>query len=56
MALVDIDPALATNLECDKLQGYWGFTGCQYHKGFQTCSEPNQFTDCLGSWHANHAK
>ena len=38
--------SLATNPGGDKLQGYWAFTGCQYHKGFQTCAEPNQFGDC----------
>ena len=38
--------SLATNPGGDKLQGYWAFTGCQYHKGFQTCAYPNQFGDC----------
>jgi hypothetical protein len=42
----DIETALATNLRCDKLQGYWGFTGCRYHKGLQTCGEPRHFADC----------
>lgn len=42
----DIEGSLATHPECEKLQGYWGFTGCQYHKGFQTCAEPDQFNDC----------
>ena len=42
----DIEASLATNPGCDKLQGYWAFTGCQYHKGFQTCAEPNEFGDC----------
>ena len=40
------EASLATTPGCDKLQGYWAFTGCQYHKGFQTCAEPNQFGDC----------
>lgn len=42
----DIQTALGVNPSCDKLQGYWGFTGCQYHKGFQTCAEPDQFGNC----------
>ena len=42
----DIEASLATNPGCDKLQGYWAFTDCRYHKGFQTCAEPNQFGDC----------
>ena len=42
----DIEASLATNPGCDKLQGYWAFTGCQYHKGFQTCAEPDEFADC----------
>ena len=29
----EIEACLATNPRCDKLQGYWAFTGCQYHKG-----------------------
>ncbi|MGB8897386.1 MAG: hypothetical protein WCD13_24220, partial [Pseudolabrys sp.] len=32
----EIERALATNPGCDKLQGYWAFTGCQYHKSAQT--------------------
>ena len=31
----EIEDALATNPSCDKLQGYWAFTGCRYHKGFR---------------------
>ena len=42
----EIEASLGTNPSCDKLQGYWAFTGCQYHKGFQTCAEPDQFADC----------
>ena len=42
----EIEACLGTNPGCDKLQGYWAFTGCQYHKGSQTCAEPNQFADC----------
>ena len=39
----EIEASLATNPGCDKLQGYWAFTDCQYHKGFQTCAEPTNF-------------
>jgi hypothetical protein len=42
----EIDDAVAANPRCDKLHGYWAFTDCRYHKGFQTCAEPNQFGDC----------
>jgi hypothetical protein len=41
-----IEASLATNPGCDKLQGYWAFTDCRYHKGFQTCAAPDQFGDC----------
>lgn len=42
----EIKSALTTNPACHKLQGYWGFTDCRYHKGFQTCAEVDQFKDC----------
>ena len=42
----DIEGALATNPSCDKLDGYWAFTDCRYHKGFQTCGNPDQFAGC----------
>ena len=42
----EIEASLGTNPSCDKLQGYWAFTGCQYHKGAQTCAKPDQFGDC----------
>jgi hypothetical protein len=42
----DIERSLGNNAGCGKLQGYWAFTGCHYHKGFQTCAEPDQFGDC----------
>ena len=42
----EIEASLATNPSCHKLQGYWAFTGCQYHKGLQTCAEPDQFSHC----------
>src|SRR5450759_2842002 len=42
----EIETSLATDPGCNKLQGYWAFTDCRYHKGFQTCAEPDQFSDC----------
>jgi hypothetical protein len=41
-----IDRSLRTNPDCGKLKGYWGFTDCRYHKGFQTCAEPSHFGGC----------
>ncbi len=29
-----------------KLDGYWAFTGCRYHKGFRTCGNPDHFPNC----------
>jgi hypothetical protein len=46
VTFAEIAASLATNPSCDKLQGYWAFTGCQYHKGLQTCAEPGQFSQC----------
>jgi hypothetical protein len=42
----EIKDSLDTNPGCYKLHGYWAFTGCRYHKGLQTCSNPNRFDDC----------
>jgi hypothetical protein len=42
----EIDRALSTSPGCDKLQGYWAFTDCRYHKAFQTCAEPAHFGNC----------
>src|SRR5450830_945135 len=42
----DIEGSLGTDVGCDKLQGYWAFTGCQYQKGSQTCARPDQVGDC----------
>jgi hypothetical protein len=42
----DLEASLASNPGCAKLQGYWAFTDCRYHKGFQTCAEPSQFGHC----------
>jgi hypothetical protein len=43
---VEIEHSLATNPSCDKLEGYWAFTDCRYHKGFQTCANPAHFPGC----------
>jgi hypothetical protein len=42
----DLVDSLATDPGCGKLDGYWAFTGCRYHKGLQTCAAPDQFADC----------
>ena len=42
----DIEDSVGANPGCDKLQGYWAFTDCRYHKGFQTCAAPDRFGDC----------
>ena len=42
----EIEAAVATNPSCDKLEGYWAFTDCRYHKGFQTCANPAHFPGC----------
>ncbi len=42
----DIEASLSTGPSCSKLQGYWGFTGCRYHKGLQTCAQPEHFNNC----------
>ena len=42
----EIETSLATNPSCAKLEGYWAFTDCRYHKGFQTCANPDHFPNC----------
>lgn len=42
----DITAALAIEPECTKLIGYWAFTDCGYHKGAQTCAEPDLIGTC----------
>lgn len=37
----EIESALASNPSCPKLQSYWNFHGCGYHKTSRTCSEPD---------------
>jgi hypothetical protein len=31
---------------CPKLQSYWQFHGCRYHKTSQTCAEPDHIAHC----------
>ena len=38
-----ITRALSTSYECQKLQGYWVFSGCLYQKTSQTCAEHAYF-------------
>jgi hypothetical protein len=42
----EIESALANNPSCPKLQSYWNFHGCGYHKTSRTCSEPEQIDHC----------
>ena len=42
----EIEEALASDPGCLKLQTYWTFTDCRYHKTSQTCAEPRQFPTC----------
>lgn len=42
----DIEQALAASPTCPKLDGYWRFHGCQYHKTSGTCAEPDHTAAC----------
>jgi hypothetical protein len=42
----DIDRGLANKPTCPKLQSYWNFHGCHYHKTSRTCSEPDHIDHC----------
>jgi hypothetical protein len=42
----EIESALANKPSCPKLQSYWNFHGCGYHKTSGTCSEPDHIDDC----------
>jgi hypothetical protein len=42
----EIERALASGPSCPKLQGYWHFHGCRYHKTSQTCAEPDHLLRC----------
>lgn len=48
---VEIERSLGTKPGCEKLLGYWAFTSCRYHKGFQTCAKPDQYGGCPLPWH-----
>ena len=42
----DIERSLAQKPSCPKLQSYWHFHGCRYHKGHGTCAEPVHGRNC----------
>ncbi len=42
----EIERTLANNPSCPKLQSYWQFRGCRYHKTSHTCAEPDHIAHC----------
>jgi hypothetical protein len=42
----EITEALSPRPSCPKLNGYWRFYDCRYHKGSLTCSEPAHIDAC----------
>src|SRR5437868_448663 len=42
----DIATALSRNPSCSKLESYWQYYDCLYHKGLQMCSERFLFNSC----------
>src|SRR5260370_16446623 len=42
----EIERALANNPSCPKLQSYWQFHGCRYHKTSRTCADPDHIAHC----------
>ena len=42
----EIERALATKPRCPKLQSYWQFYDCGYHKTSGTCTEPDHVACC----------
>jgi hypothetical protein len=42
----EIEHALANKPSCPKLQSYWQFHGCGYHKTSGTCAEPDHIAHC----------
>jgi hypothetical protein len=42
----EIECALVNHPSCPKLQSYWQFHGCRYHKTSQTCAEPDHIAQC----------
>jgi len=42
----EIRVALSADPSCPKLESYWSFEDCRYHKGSWTCAEPEHFHYC----------
>jgi hypothetical protein len=42
----DIAEGLSRTPSCPKLNGYWRFYDCRYHKGSSTCAEPGHIDGC----------
>lgn len=42
----DLVDSFSESPDCDKLQGYSSFVGCQYQKGAQTCARPELISNC----------
>lgn len=42
----DLAAALGASPSCPKLENYWSFAGCRFHKGSRTCAEPDHFNAC----------
>jgi hypothetical protein len=42
----EIERALASKPSCPKLESYWHFYDCKYHKTSGTCSEPDHIEQC----------
>ncbi len=42
----EIDCAMGNRPSCLKLQNYWHFYGCLYHKMSGTCAEPDHIAEC----------
>jgi hypothetical protein len=42
----EVEHAMASQPGCSKLQSYWQFHGCGYHKTSATCAEPDHIGQC----------
>jgi hypothetical protein len=42
----EVEHAAAKQPSCSKLQSYWQFHGCRYHKTSGTCAEPDHIAQC----------
>jgi hypothetical protein len=42
----EVERALSSQPSCPKLQSYWQFHGCRYHKTSHTCAEPDHIAHC----------